>query len=130
MLCNVCETSHRLGTWLAPNAIRCSHGLREPKYHSYNCLLSFDKRNTCHLQIQTQWNIQICHLQWDLSHRLKSCLYQSFRKIWLVAMTTVILKKITNSKKRTVLTAIRHLKQVVPQLNLLWKGDFNDLVCD
>ena len=37
MLCNVCETSHRLGTWLAPNAIRRSHGLREPKYHSSNC---------------------------------------------------------------------------------------------
>jgi hypothetical protein len=26
-----------MGTLLAPNAIRRSHGLREPKYHSSNC---------------------------------------------------------------------------------------------
>jgi len=26
-----------MGTWLAPNAIRRSHGLREPKYRASNC---------------------------------------------------------------------------------------------
>jgi len=46
--------------------------------------------------------------------------YQSFRKIWLVAMTTLILMKITNSKKRTVLNTIPHLKQVVPHLNSIY----------
>jgi hypothetical protein len=46
--------------------------------------------------------------------------YQSFRKIWLVAMTTLILMKITNSKKRTVLNVIRRLKQVVPHPNSIY----------
>jgi len=32
-------------------------------------------------------------------------------------MTTLILIKITDSKKEAMLIAIRHLKQVVPQMN-------------
>ena len=35
-------------------------------------------------------------------------------------MTTLILMKITNSKKRTVLNTIPHLKQVVPHLNSIY----------
>jgi hypothetical protein len=42
-------------------------------------------------------------------------------------MTTLILMKITDSKKGKILTAIRHLKQVVPLLNSI---DLSDLVRD
>jgi len=37
-----------------------------------------------------------------------------------LAMTTLILMKITDSKKGTILIAIRHLKQVVPHLNPIY----------
>jgi len=41
----------------------------------------------------------------------------SLQKIWLLAMTTLITMKITDSKKRTMLIAIRHLKQFFSHLN-------------
>jgi hypothetical protein len=37
-----------------------------------------------------------------------------------LAMTTLILPKIMDSKKRTMLTVIQHLKQVVPHLNPIY----------
>jgi len=37
-------------------------------------------------------------------------------EIWLLAMITLILIKITDSKKEAMLIAIRYLKQVVPQM--------------
>jgi len=54
------------------------------------------------------------------------------RKIWLLAITTPLLTKITDSGKGKMLIAIRHLKQVVPHLNLIYytQGDLDDLVRD
>ena len=72
-----------------------------------------------------QRNIQISHLYWELSHTVKSCLYQSLRKMWLLAMTTLILMNIKDSKKGTMLTEVwHHLKQVVPHLNsIYWRKE-------
>jgi hypothetical protein len=42
------------------------------------------------------------------------------RDIWLLAMTTLILVKITDSKKGSMLIAIRHLTQVVPHMNPIY----------
>jgi len=120
-----------MGTWLAPNAIRCSHGLREPKYHSSSCLLSFNKRNTCHLKIQTQWNIQICHLQWDLSHRVKSCLCQaSGKQTFSDDSCDSELDHEQLEEDSVDCDPTFEASCSSSQLNLLWKGDFNDLVRD
>ena len=41
-------------------------------------------------------------------------------EIWILAMTTLILVKITDSKKGTMLIAIQHFMQVVPHLNPIY----------
>jgi hypothetical protein len=68
LLCNVCEVSHRMGKWLAPNAIRRPHGLREPNYHLSNCY--FRLTNVRGVISKSKHT----HLQWSLSHTVKSYL--------------------------------------------------------
>jgi len=46
---------------------------------------------------------------------------QRLRKIRLLAMRTLILVKMTDSTKGTMLTAIRHLKQPVPHLKPIYQ---------
>jgi hypothetical protein len=88
----------------------------------FRLLLFFNKHNRDHLQIQTcSENIQISHLYWELHHKVKSCLYQSLRKMWLLAMTTVILMNIKDSQKGTMFTENwHHLKQAVYHLNFIY----------
>jgi len=68
LLCNVCEVSHRMGKWLAPNAIRHPDGLREPKYHLSNCY--FRLTNVTGVTSRSKHT----HLQRGLSHTVKSYL--------------------------------------------------------
>jgi len=43
-------------------------------------LLLFNNIRGITFKSNTQWNIQICHLQWKLCHTVKSCMYQASRK--------------------------------------------------
>jgi hypothetical protein len=57
---------------------------------------------------------EACHTQSETAHTKVS------GKLWLLAMTTLILMKNTDSKKGTLPIAIRHLKQYVPHPNAIY----------
>ena len=92
---------------------------KQPKDHSSGSYLSLINVTRSPPNPNTLWNIHICHLQWGLYLTMESCLYQSLQRIWLVAMT-VILMKIIDSMKEPMFTAIRHFKKVFRHLNHIY----------
>jgi hypothetical protein len=82
---------------------------RQPNDNSSYCYFCLT-----HITGITQFNIQICHLQWDLSHTVNGCPYQILWRIWILAMTTLILM-IMDSKHGTMLIAVKPFK-----LFLIW----------
>jgi hypothetical protein len=118
---NACEASHGVGTSFAPNAVSRSHGLQITTIPLIRLLLLFNKHNKDRLQIQTHSEISkfsICNEACPTQSRV-ACTKVS-GKLRLLAMTTLILMKITDSKKGTMSIAIRHLKQHVPHLNAIY----------
>ena len=89
---------------------------REPKDHSPNCYLCLT--NITGITSKSKRTVKYPDFPFAMRPvRHTRCPYQSLRKIWLLAMTTLILIKITDSKKEAMLNAIRHLKQVVLHMN-------------
>jgi hypothetical protein len=54
LLCNVCEASHRMGRWFAPNSVYRSHGLKGTKRPLIRLLLFCNKHKSDRLKIYTQ----------------------------------------------------------------------------
>jgi len=78
--------------------------------------------NSNHPQLQAQqWNIHIYQLQWGLSHTAKSCLYHSLRKIWLLAVTNIILLKIGDSWRVKYWLRI----DIRSKMSFIWTPFFN-----
>jgi len=57
LLCNVCEPSYGIGTWVMPNPVHHSHGLEWTKKQLIWLLLLFNKHNRDHIQNQTHSEI-------------------------------------------------------------------------
>jgi hypothetical protein len=103
-ICNVCEAAHRIGKWFAPLAIPMVW--RKPNDHSSECY--FCLTNIIRVTSKSKHTVKYRDLPSarGLSHTLNSFLYQSLWKIWLLVMTTLMLTKITHSKKGTILIVI------------------------
>jgi hypothetical protein len=103
----MCEAFHMIGKWFASNAVRLSHGLEGTRR------ILIRKHNRNHLQIQTHSEIYgtaICN---------EACPTQLF-----VSKLPLIFSDDTSDsdedrvqQERDNMTPIRHLKQVVPNLN-------------
>ena len=93
---------------------------REPKDHS--TIWYFHLTNILAITSKSKHTVKYpdLPLQQGLSHTVKSCLFQSLWKIWLLAMTTLILMKIMDSEKGKMLIVIWHLKQNVTHLNPIY----------
>ena len=80
------KASHRMGKWFAPNAVRRSRGMEGTKRPVIRVLLLFHKHKRNHLQIQTHSEMsRFATAVRPVPH--SGCLYQSLRKIWLLAVT-------------------------------------------
>jgi len=110
LLCSMCEASRRVGEWFAPNAVPVVW--REPKDHSSGCYCFWT--DVKEITSNSRLSVKYPHLplQWGLSHTVKSCFYRSLCKVWILAMTALIL--ITDSKKCWLLSDIRSI------LFLIW----------
>ena len=71
-VCNLCEASHVIDKWFAPDAVGRSHGLEGNRRPLICLLLLFGKHNGDHLQIQTYSEIsRFATFQRDLSYSEK-----------------------------------------------------------
>jgi len=82
---------------------------REPKDHSSECYFSLTNITSKSKHIVKYPDLPSAM---RIVHTVKSCLHQSLQKILHLAITTLTLMKIKDSKKGTMLIAIQHLKQV------------------
>jgi len=95
--CVTCQASHRMGKCFAPYAVRRSHGLEKPK-DAHLIVTLFEKQNRDHLQTQTyieKCRFSICNKAYPAQWGLPAP--KSLDN--LLAITNLILMKITESKK-------------------------------
>jgi hypothetical protein len=109
-----------MGKWFAPNAIRRPHGLGGTKHLPFDCYVCLT--NIKGINSRSKYTVKCPDLASAMSPVPNSEeLPVSKPSIRLLAMTTLIQKKNTKSKKGVMLIAIRHSKQVVPHLKPIYQ---------
>ena len=92
MMRKVCEASHRMGKWLAPNAVHCSHGLEGTKRALIQLIICLTNvkgitSKSKHIVKYPDWPSAI----WPVPHSEEVHVPKPLEK--LSAMTTLILMK-------------------------------------
>jgi hypothetical protein len=114
---------------LAPNAIHCSHGLREPKYHSSNCYFRLTKvrgvtSKSKHSEI---FRLAICS---EAYHTVKSYLPKLPENLTCSNDNSDSEDHEQQEEDSIECDPTFEARCSSSQLNLLRKGDFNGLVRD
>jgi len=117
-----CVTCVRMLTWCVNGSRQMPFAFpivwREPKDHLFGCY--FCLTNVKGFISKSKHTVKYPDLpsaMWPVPHSEHSVPKPT--EIWFLVMTTLILMKITDSEKETMLIAIRPFKQVVPGLSTI-----------